>query len=110
MPTLTNYHREMKFLRERNEARLELVKVWPTTAQDVPACLDQWVAQIAELFGKDSQTFRLIQDAYKVSVIELGMIQQDTTDDEPGDTEEYIAAHAGGLMIEARKLTSEGRR
>lgn len=108
---LTNYEREMKFLVERNEARVELVKVWPTTAQDVPACLDQWVAQIAELFGKDSQTFRLIQDAYNVAVVELDMIQQDTTDeDEPGDDEEFAAAHAGILIANARRLTAEGRR
>jgi len=110
MSTLTNYDREMKFLRERNEAKCELAKVWPTEAADVPACLDQWVAQIAELMGKDSSTCKLLMQAYDASLVDLEMVKQDTTDDEPSDNEEFAVAHAGGLMLEARRLTAEGRR
>jgi len=107
---LSNYDREMKFLRERNEARAELVKVWPTEAADVPACIDQWVAQVGDLYGRDSETYRALLKVQAIAEVDLQQINEEAEDDETSDNEEYIAAHAGGRIIEARRLTAEGRR
>lgn len=43
---------------------------------EVPACIDQMTAQVGDLFGRDSKTYRELLKLTVLSQAELGEIEQ----------------------------------
>lgn len=85
---------------------------WPTTAEEVPDAIDQLRAQVKDLLGKDSYTYRamggefpiylITRDLYELASAEVRDMEEAAG--KPSDTEEYAAAHAGERAAEARAI------
>lgn len=44
---------------------------WPSTAAEVPACIDQWTAQVGDLLGRDSATYAELCKLYDTACREV---------------------------------------
>ena len=71
---------------------------------DIINRIDQLHADIGDVFGRNSDTYRAMKKLYDLACKEAEEIEEHRG--EPSDAEEYAAAHAAGRIADARSINA----